>query len=79
MDAGLTPLEAIAGATWIAARACGIEAEVGTVEPGKVADLVVVDGDPLADPAILADPSRLSIVLQAGSVVARRGRVEPAP
>ena len=77
VDAGLTSLEAIAAATSIAAHACGIDAQVGTVEPGKLADLIIVDGDPVADPAILAEPSRLAMVLQAGRVVARRGRVEP--
>jgi imidazolonepropionase-like amidohydrolase len=48
-DAGLTPLEALAAATGVAARACRVDRQVGTVEPGKVADLVAVDGNPLTD------------------------------
>ncbi len=72
-DAGLTPLEALTAATGVAARACRVDGLVGTVEPGKVADLIVVDGNPLADLAILTDPGRLWLVLQGGTVVSRRG------
>lgn len=46
---GLTPLEAISGATWTGARAIGIEKSYGTVEPGKVADLVILREDPSSD------------------------------
>jgi imidazolonepropionase-like amidohydrolase len=47
--AGLTPMEAIASATRVPARMLGIDAEIGTVEVGKRADLLVVAGNPLAD------------------------------
>jgi imidazolonepropionase-like amidohydrolase len=47
--AGLSPLEVIAAATKNAAYACGHGAELGTLEAGKLADLIVVDGDPLID------------------------------
>jgi imidazolonepropionase-like amidohydrolase len=46
---GMTPLDAIASGTLVAARAIGLDSSVGSVEPGKLADLVVVDGDPLGD------------------------------
>ena len=49
VQAGLTPMEAIQSATIVAARAMGLEAEAGTVEAGKRADLLVLDGNPLAD------------------------------
>lgn len=68
-DAGLTPLEALAAATGVAARACRVDRQVGTVEPGKVADLIVVDGNPLTDLKILTDPRRLWLVLQGGTVL----------
>ena len=77
-DAGLTALEAIGAATGVAARACRIEDSVGTLAPGKVADLVVVDGDPLRELGLLTQPGRLELVLQRGAVVARSGRVEAA-
>src|SRR3984893_4856218 len=44
----MSPMQALQAATGWAAECCGKEAEVGTVEPGKLADLVVVSGDPLA-------------------------------
>lgn len=47
--AGMSPMAAIMAATSVAARACGVDGEVGSLEPGKVADVVVVRGDPLAD------------------------------
>jgi len=47
--AGLTPMQAIVSATGGAARAVGVEKDRGTIERGKIADLVIVNADPLAD------------------------------
>jgi imidazolonepropionase-like amidohydrolase len=55
-DHGTTVMTAIQAATSSAARLLGVDAEVGTVEPGKWADLVLVDGDPLTDLGVLARP-----------------------
>ncbi|GAB3360534.1 amidohydrolase family protein [Modestobacter lapidis] len=46
---GMTEAEALRTATSIAAETMGVAADLGTVEPGKLADLVFIDGDPLAD------------------------------
>ncbi|MEU3778361.1 amidohydrolase family protein [Streptomyces sp. NPDC032472] len=46
---GLSPAEALATATRIPARLFGLEDRLGTVEPGRIADLTVVDGDPFTD------------------------------
>jgi imidazolonepropionase-like amidohydrolase len=46
---GMSPLEAIESATRLAAEACQVDQEVGTLEAGKLADLVIVEGDALAD------------------------------
>jgi imidazolonepropionase-like amidohydrolase len=75
-DAGLTGLEAVTAATGISARACGVDGLVGTVEPGKKADLIVVDGDPLSDLAILSAPRRLWLVLQDGVATAGYGAAQ---
>lgn len=49
VQAGMTPMEAIQAATLVPARALKMEKEVGTVEAGKRADLILVDADPLQD------------------------------
>ena len=69
-EAGLSPLEAIVAATSTAARACGIDAEAGTIEIGKVADLLVLEGDPLEDLRLFLEPSRVWLVLRDGKPVA---------
>ena len=53
---GLTPMQAILAGTASAATLLGLEHDVGTVEPGKYADLVAVSGDPLQDIALLRSP-----------------------
>jgi imidazolonepropionase-like amidohydrolase len=65
---GMSPMEAIVSATRTNAAALGW-ADRGTVEVGKRADLIVVDGDPLVDIAILGARERLVAVLKAGRVV----------
>jgi len=67
---GLTPAQALVAATSAAAQALGLGQHVGTIEEGKLADLLVVDGDPLAAPELLADPARIWLVLQLGVPVA---------
>jgi imidazolonepropionase-like amidohydrolase len=49
VQAGFTPMEAIQAATIVPARAMGLDKESGTVEKGKRGDLILIDGDPLAD------------------------------
>ena len=49
VEAGMTPEQAIIAATSIPARSCGVADRVGSLEPGKEADVVVVGGDPLGD------------------------------
>ncbi len=49
VDAGLTPMQAILGSTKWAAEFFHLERDLGTVEPGKLADLILIEGDPLAD------------------------------
>jgi imidazolonepropionase-like amidohydrolase len=68
-EGGIGAADAIRAATWGSAKALGLD-DVGTIEAGKTADLLVVDGDPLADPAVLLQPDRIWLVAQAGRPVA---------
>ncbi len=62
---GMTPMQAIVAATVNAADLLGLAAEIGTIEPGKAADIVAVAGDPLADVGTLRD---MRFVMRAGRV-----------
>ena len=64
---GFTPGEALVAATRISAEAIGLAHEVGTIEPGKAADLVALDGDPTADVHAF---SRVAAVFQGGRRIA---------
>jgi imidazolonepropionase-like amidohydrolase len=66
VEGGMTPMDAIVATTRSSAELMGLEEELGTLEVGKRADLVVVDGDPL-DVTTLAD--RISAVYQDGTRV----------
>jgi len=57
-------------ATSTAAQALGLAEHVGTVEEGKLADLLIVDGDPLEEPGLLTSTSRIWLVFQLGVPVA---------
>ena len=71
VEGGLTPLEGISAATQGSASALGLP-DVGTVRPGAVADLLVVDGDPLEDVGVLLRPERIRMVIQGGEIVGGR-------
>ena len=75
---GLTPAEALVAATRTAAEALGLDEHIGTVTEGKLADLTIVDGDPLAEPHLLSDPDRIWLVLQLGTPVAGQLLANPA-
>jgi imidazolonepropionase-like amidohydrolase len=74
---GMTPLQAIVATTRTAAELLRLDDRVGTLGPGKLADLLVVDGDPLADIHLLAEGDRLALVVKGGAAV--RGSLVPAP
>ena len=63
---GLQRREALVAATARRRDALGLGDHVGTVEPGKIADLVVVDGDPLERVGVLRDRDAIWLVLQSG-------------
>lgn len=69
--AGLPVLDAIKAATMNAAELLGLDAEAGTVVPGKLADLILVSGDPTSQPDVLGDPEAIKLVFTWGRVVKR--------
>lgn len=69
---GFTPLEAIRCATLTGAEIMGRAGEFGTLAPGKIADVLVVDGDVIADIRLLEDRRRFVAVVQGGVVKAGR-------
>jgi len=79
VKSGMTPMQALQAATGWAAECLGREDELGTVLPGKLADLVVVAGDPLADISVLRDSACIALVIKDGRVASNRmGSRKPA-
>jgi imidazolonepropionase-like amidohydrolase len=72
---GMTPMQSIVASTRSAAELLHLDGQVGTLAPGKLADVLVVDGDPLADIQVVADPARRALVLKGGAPVI--GRLMP--
>ncbi len=66
---GLAPLDVLRWATQNGAELMGMASELGTVEEGKLADLLVVDGDPSVDIAVLQDQDKLRAILKGGVFV----------
>jgi imidazolonepropionase-like amidohydrolase len=76
VECGLSPSEALQSATRVAADASALLDRLGTVEEGKIADLIVVSGDPLSNIAVMADSASIAYVVKGGSVVRRPGASE---
>jgi imidazolonepropionase-like amidohydrolase len=76
VEVGMSPMQALRAATGWAAECLGIERDVGSVQPGKLADLVVVDGDPLQDITVLQDLQRIKMVFKEGQLCVDR---RPSP
>jgi imidazolonepropionase-like amidohydrolase len=72
VEAGLSPMEAIVAGTQIGAEVLGMAAQIGTLKPGKWADIVIVDGDPLADITVLQEIEKIKRVIKGGETVVER-------
>lgn len=66
------PADVIRSATVVNAALVGLEGQVGMLAPGALADLLIVDGDPLDDVSVLADPERIDLVMRAGEICHHR-------
>jgi len=69
VEAGLSPMQSIVASTSNAALALGLQDEIGTIEIGKCADLLVIDGDPLADISVVTHKECIRMVIQTGRMV----------
>jgi imidazolonepropionase-like amidohydrolase len=71
VDLGMPAIEALRAGTAVDAELFGISAKVGTLEKGKIADIIAMDGDPTAD---ITATSRVSFVMKEGTVVKGGGK-----
>lgn len=69
---GMSPMEAIVTSSKNCAQTLHMESKLGTLEPGKLADVLVVDGDPLEDIKLLQEKSNILMVMKGGSVCVDR-------
>lgn len=63
---GLSPMEAIVAATQTASEVLGLEQKIGTIEEGKIADLVVIDGDPLQEITLFQEREKILAIMKEG-------------
>lgn len=79
VEAGLSEMEAIIAATKVTSEAIGIGQRVGTIERGKQADILVVNGNPLERISLLRKKSKIHMVIQKGEIVVDRQAIREPP
>lgn len=75
---GLTPMEAIIAGTSNVAKAFGLSHLIGSLEPGKLADILIVNGNPLTDIATLQEKRRIETVIKNGAIILDQGLIVPS-
>lgn len=75
-NAGFSPLDVIRWSTRNGAGLLGMGDEIGTIEAGKIADLLVVNGDPIRDIGVLKDRTRFDVIMKGGEFI--ESRLTPA-
>jgi imidazolonepropionase-like amidohydrolase len=75
VEMGLSPMQALTATTIEAAKLLRMDDRVGSLEAGKLADFVVVDGDPIADVRVLQDKRRILTVAVGGKTMVEREAV----
>jgi imidazolonepropionase-like amidohydrolase len=69
VEAGMSPMQAIVAATRMGAECMRLGDEIGMLNTGRRADLLVVDGDPLQDISLLQDRARLRLIMKDGALI----------
>jgi imidazolonepropionase-like amidohydrolase len=72
VELGMSPMAAVVSATKNAANTIGLGDKIGTIEKGKLADIILVDGDPLKNIAILEKAENIRMVMKDGKIVITR-------
>lgn len=72
VERGMSTMQAIQAATGWAAECVGLDKSLGTIEPGKLADILVVDGDPLRNIGVLRDREKLHLIMKGGEEFVNR-------
>ena len=72
VELGMSTMDAIIAATKTAAEAIGIEDKAGTIEEGKIADIILIDGDPLQDIGVLGTENKIKMVMKEGEKIITR-------
>jgi len=70
---GFKPMDALIAATQNGSKACGLDKQIGTIEKGKLADVILVDGDPLKDIKVLQNRNKIKMVMKEGKIEVKRG------
>ncbi len=73
VEAGMTSMQALVASTSTAAKALGLASSVGVIEKNKLADILIVNGNPLKDITLLQDKEQITAVLKEGAIVVNRG------
>ena len=68
----MSPMDAIIAATRTAAEAIGVADRVGTMEEGKMADVILIDGSPLENIDLLHDVDKIKMVMKEGKIIITR-------
>jgi imidazolonepropionase-like amidohydrolase len=72
IELGMTPMAAIQSATKVAAETIGLGNDLGTIESGKIADIIIVQGDPLVDISVLTHKENILAVMRSGEMLVGR-------
>lgn len=69
VEAGMTPMQAIVASTYTAAKALGLADSVGTIEKNKIADILILNDDPLKDIKVLQNKSAITALFKDGRII----------